>query len=118
MRRLPRLIDGGRWTRRDYTALDTSITVHCDTVPHTAIKSAVRSRNLYYLPEVSIRSISAYYGVFLLVLRSAGVQVPFGAIREHRLHLLTLSERVTLVLCQNTDCRPLPSHRRLMFGKG
>ena len=47
VRRLPRLIDGGRWTRRNYTALDTSITVHCDTVSHTVIKSAVRSRKLY-----------------------------------------------------------------------
>ena len=33
VRRLPRLIDGGRWTRRNYTALDTSITVRCDDVP-------------------------------------------------------------------------------------
>ena len=30
---LARLIDGGRWTRRNYTALDTSITVRCDDVP-------------------------------------------------------------------------------------
>ena len=63
---LARLVDGGRWTRRNYTLLDTSITLlRCDTVPHTAIKSAVRSRNLYYPLEVWVRSISAYYGVFL-----------------------------------------------------
>ena len=42
---LARLVDGGRWTRRNYTALDTPITLlRCDTVPHTAIKSAIRSR--------------------------------------------------------------------------